>query len=126
MATTPLDKFELATGVMTEYLHHGNTSFANSEQILQVLHIFQETLSNIRKHAKASHVIVTLEHDAKFHLSVRDNGIGFNPSEELSESHIGIRIMKERAKSINAELSVWSQLGQGTKISLDWEELPLA
>lgn len=121
-----LDKFELATGVMTEYLHHGNTSFANSEQILQVLHIFQETLSNIRKHAKASHVIVTLEQDARFHLSVRDNGIGFNPSEELSESHIGIRIMKERAKSINAELSVWSQLGQGTKISLDWEELPLA
>jgi len=121
-----LDKFEQATGIMTEYLHHGNTSFANSEQILQVLHIFQEILSNIRKHAKASHVIVTMEHDSKFHLSVRDNGIGFNPSEELSESHIGIRIMKERAKSINAELSLWSQLGQGTKVSLDWEELPLA
>lgn len=121
-----LDKFEQATGIMTEYLHHGNTSFANSEQILQVLHIFQETLSNIRKHAKASHVIVTMEHDSKFHLSVRDNGIGFNPSEELSESHIGIRIMRERAKSINAELSVWSQPGQGTKVSLDWEELPLA
>lgn len=121
-----LDKFEQATGVMTEYLHHGNTSFANSEQILQVLHIFQEILSNIRKHAKASHVIVTMEHDSKFHLSVRDNGIGFSSSEELSESHIGIRIMRERAKSINAELSVWSQPGQGTKVSLDWEELPLA
>ena len=121
-----LDKFEQATGLMTEYIHHGNTSFANSEQILQVLHIFQETLSNIRKHAKASQVIVTLEHDSKFHLSVRDNGVGFNPSEDFSESHIGIRIMKERAKSINAELAVWSQLGMGTKISLDWDELPLA
>jgi two-component system nitrate/nitrite sensor histidine kinase NarX len=120
-----LDKFESATGIMTEYIHHGNTSFANPEQILQVLHIFQETLSNIRKHAKATHVIVTLEHDAKFHLSVRDNGVGFNPSEGLPESHIGIRIMKERAKSINAELSIWSQLGHGAKISLDWEELPL-
>jgi two-component system nitrate/nitrite sensor histidine kinase NarX len=120
-----LDKFESATGIMTEYIHHGNTSFANPEQILQVLHIFQETLSNIRKHARATHVIVTLEHDAKFHLSVRDNGVGFNPSECLPESHIGIRIMKERAKSINAELSIWSQLGQGAKISLDWEELPL-
>ena len=82
-------------------------------------------LSNIRKHAKASHVIVSLEHDAKFHLSVRDNGVGYDPSEELSESHIGIRIMKERAKSINAELAFWSKPGKGTKISLDWEELPL-
>ena len=57
---------------------------------------------------------------------MRDNGVGFNPSEDFSESHIGIRIMKERAKSINAELAVWSQLGMGTKISLDWDELPLA
>ena len=120
-----LEKFESATGVMTEYIHHGNTSFTNPEQVLQVLHIFQEMLSNIRKHAKASHVIVSLEHDAKFHLSVRDNGVGYDPSEELSESHIGIRIMKERAKSINADLAFWSKPGKGTKISLDWEELPL-
>lgn len=121
-----LDKFQNATGIVTEYIHHGNTSFANSEQILQVLHIFQETLSNIRKHADATHVIVTLDHDSKFHLSVRDDGKGFNPSEEFSDSHIGIRIMKERAKSINADLSVWSKIGKGTKISLDWDELALA
>lgn len=90
------------------------------EEQLQVIFILQESLSNIRKHAQAKLVEVSLINRRDFTLSIRDNGIGFDTGrlKENEGSHIGLGIMQERARRIGAKLSVQSQAGQGTEITL--------
>ena len=82
--------------------------------------IAQESLNNIVKHAQASRVDVALTGDAQHaRLTARDNGIGFDP-QHLPAGHLGLGIMQERAASINATLTLSSQPGHGTVISLSW------
>ena len=84
----------------------------------------QEGLNNIAKHAGASQVTIDLEYEvSRVELHIRDDGCGFNPAHIPSGSH-GLSIMRERAKVIGAELSIASQLGQGTEIFIRWMETP--
>lgn len=86
---------------------------------VQVMRIIQEALSNVRKHASASTVAVELSGDdtcAK--ILVRDDGIGFKVEArpEQRGSHFGMSTMKERARSIGAEVIVRSAPGLGTSV----------
>jgi two-component system nitrate/nitrite sensor histidine kinase NarX len=50
---------------------------------------------------------------------VRDDGIGFNVNnDQLDETHVGLRIMKERAQRLGAELAISSTPGHGSSIVL--------
>jgi nitrate/nitrite-specific signal transduction histidine kinase len=83
--------------------------------------IAQEALNNIAKHAGASQVTLTLQSRRKgLELSIEDNGCGFNPS-GVSSEHLGLNIMSERSKEIDARLVVDSRIGSGTKIVVQWE-----
>lgn len=90
------------------------------EQQLQVLFILQEALSNIRKHANAQNVRISLDDAFDFNLTVTDDGQGFDMYDpEISrEHHIGLNIMQERAAKIHARLAVSSTPGEGTTVSL--------
>ena len=86
---------------------------------IQVLHIVQEALSNVRKHARASHVQLAIEQQPAWRFEVRDDGIGFQvDNDALDETHVGLRIMKERAQRIGAELNVISTPGHGSTVVL--------
>ena len=52
-------------------------------------------------------------------LKIKDDGCGFN-LDETETKHLGLAIMRERAEAINAVLSVESQPGQGTTVTLIW------
>ncbi len=81
----------------------------------------QEALNNIVKHAKASQAIVTLRcSDETVRLTVADNGVGFDPT-TVTADHLGLKIMRERAEAIGAKLSIYSEPGEGTQISVIWE-----
>ena len=54
-------------------------------------------------------------------LSIADNGCGFDPA-QVPPDHLGLKIMRERAEVIGAELSVYSEPGEGTQISVTWKE----
>lgn len=87
----------------------------------QFLRILQELLANVRKHAKAGWVRVTLANDRKgIFLLVSDDGVGFEPeSEEIAESgRFGLKTMAERAAAIGATFEVTSQHGKGTRVVL--------
>lgn len=90
------------------------------EQQLQVLFILQEALSNVRKHAHASRVEVTVSNQRDFELTIRDNGDGYEPAEvaERSERHVGLHIMQERATRLHAQLQLSSSPGAGTSVKL--------
>jgi PAS domain S-box-containing protein len=82
--------------------------------------ITQEALNNIVKHAKATQVIVTLRLDGVVRLAVADNGVGFDPA-SVPPDHLGTKIMRERAETIGATYSLYSEPGEGTQISITWE-----
>ncbi|RCS59405.1 type IV pili methyl-accepting chemotaxis transducer N-terminal domain-containing protein [Parvibium lacunae] len=90
------------------------------DQQLQILFILQEALSNIRKHAQATQVSVTVHNHHDFTLKIRDNGCGFDLATKQfkNSSHVGLNIMRERANKISATLNIETQMGQGTMINL--------
>lgn len=118
-----LEKFEGQAGIKTHYEFEGNAVSLQPEIILQFLHILHECLSNIRKHSKANQVDVHLSHGAECQLIIHDNGIGFDNSKDAGETHVGLRIMKERTHRINGVLTIDSDPENGTTICLT---LPLA
>jgi signal transduction histidine kinase len=93
--------------------------------------ITKEALNNIIKHANASTVTVNrqdilpisgkrgVEKLSGLKLSIKDDGIGFNPKVIPGGLH-GLAIMKERAKSIGATLSIRSKPEKGTEIIIFW------
>lgn len=114
-------KFQRQTGVHGQIEFVGNGAPLAPEQQLQVLFILQEALSNVRKHAQASEVRVKVENDRDFSLTVTDDGDGFNMNKvhEKGESHVGLRIMQERAERLCAKFDIKSRVGEGTTIALE-------
>ena len=118
LATT-LRKFEHQSGLPARLQIQGHGLPLSPELQIQVLHIVQEALSNVRKHARASRVWVDVEQQPQWRFEVRDDGIGFaHEPGTLGETHVGLRIMRERAERIGASLEVISTPGRGTSVVL--------
>ena len=82
--------------------------------------IAQEGLSNILKHADASQVWFSFICDAKqVVLTLQDDGQGFDLG-HVPGGHLGIKIMKERAEAVGAELNFSSRISAGTILHLVW------
>ncbi|MDP2238724.1 MAG: type IV pili methyl-accepting chemotaxis transducer N-terminal domain-containing protein [Burkholderiales bacterium] len=115
-----LSRFESQTGVETSCEVSGRGVPLPPEQQLQVLHILQEALSNVRKHSGASRVEFEMKRGRDYEFHVRDNGCGFDPGalDDPTGSHIGLRIMKERAQRIGGEIRIESRPGNGSEITL--------
>jgi two-component system nitrate/nitrite sensor histidine kinase NarX len=120
-----LEQFELQTGIKTALAVSGTSIPLSPEQHLQVLHILQEALSNVRKHSAARRVEIEMRRDGGYWFRVRDNGRGFDTAalDDRSGAHVGLRIMKERAARIGGRLSIESRPGHGSAITLT---LPVA
>ena len=91
------------------------------ETELHLARIIQEAISNIRKHANAALVQVTLTREQDFMvLSVCDDGVGFNPWVWHADQHVrfGLQTMQERAEMIGGEFSIVSEPGKGTTVSV--------
>ena len=80
----------------------------------------QEALNNAIKHSKASQITVNLELEETVRMAIIDNGCGFDMS-KVTADHLGLKIMRERAEAISAELKVHSLQGEGTWISVAWK-----
>jgi signal transduction histidine kinase len=84
--------------------------------------IAQESLNNIVKYARATQVDIRLSLECcNVHMDIKDNGIGFDPS-SVKPTSLGMHIMHERADAIHARLKISSTPGEGTLVSLDWNE----
>ncbi len=116
---TTLRKFEHQSAIKASLSMQGQGMPLSPDLQIQVLHIVQEALSNVRKHARASQVWLDVQQQPAWRFEVRDDGIGFAPgTDQLDETHVGLRIMSERAQRIGAELDVISTPGHGSSIIL--------
>lgn len=116
-----VDKFERQTSIKVSLADSGTGAPLTPEEQLQVLFILQEALSNIRKHAHASLVVVRFDNDQSFRMVISDNGVGFSEDDVRSRAdrHVGLAIMKERAARIQARLDIHSSPGEGVTLELD-------
>lgn len=89
--------------------------------------ITQEAINNAIKYAQANYILVTLSHSSHL-LSIRidDDGVGFDVEDHFSVgthkddgSGMGLAFMQERVKFINGRLFIQSEVGQGTRITIN-------
>ena len=116
---TTLSKFQQQTGLATSLQLQGNAMPLPPDAQVQVLHIVQEALSNVRKHAGATQVWLDVQQQPAWRFEVRDNGRGFTQVVAGDDdTHVGLRIMTERAQRIGADVEVLSTPGRGTSVIL--------
>ena len=118
LATT-LQKFAHQSGVKAALTMQGQGLPLAPDVQIQVLHIVQEALSNVRKHARASQAWLDVQQQPTWRFEVRDDGIGFNPeTDQIDETHVGMRIMTERAQRVGATIEVISTPSRGSSVIL--------
>ena len=85
---------------------------------MALFHIAQEALNNVSKHSKATSVAVRLDASpADISLEIEDNGLGFDvPPEGVASVRNGLRNMRDRARSVGADLTFESSRGRGTNV----------
>jgi signal transduction histidine kinase len=123
-----LQEFGIQTGIETKLLYEveGQLQLASMAEV-QLVCILQEALTNVRKHARASYVSVSISRDQcmqgeEILMRVQDNGVGYAPSG--SKRSFGVQTMRERAQSVSGKLAIHSQPGGGTQVECRLPRLP--
>jgi signal transduction histidine kinase len=116
-----LKKFQEQSGIRTEFTAKGDSQQKLSDREKnQLIRMLQEALWNIRKHANAECVQVSLIEEGKqYLLTIKDNGTGFQEA-NLKErnSSFGLKFLHERAREIGAKFTIESLAGEGTTVSI--------
>jgi PAS domain S-box-containing protein len=90
---------------------------------INLYRIAQEAANNAAKHSKADNIRITLAAaDGKIHLSVTDDGIGFDPTRRANHEGMGCHIMRYRADMLGASLLIQKAADSGTevRVAMDW------
>ncbi len=99
------------------------TLYITPEELEQVSKVVQEALLNIYQHANAPHTEIRITNVKNMvKITIRDDGQGFETDEQekASGDHFGLSIMKARATRIGGKLTIRSQPGNGTVVTLVW------
>ena len=114
-------RFEAAGQVKTAFTLSGQRRDLSTEVQTALFRICQESLSNVSRHAAATQVQVSLEYDSReVRLSVRDNGVGFDPSQAQNGGRrsFGLISMQQRARGLEGSLEIKSGRGRGTLVEV--------
>lgn len=88
-----------------------------ARQADEFLHIAQEALANIRKHAEATTVQMRFQFsDGLLQMVIQDDGNGFDPSQARTGPGNGLRNMRERVRALHGEFRLESRSGSGSQV----------
>jgi PAS domain S-box-containing protein len=111
--------FESRSGIKTVFSSNAVEIPLDRDRSTALFRIFQETLTNVARHANATKVTVNLEcSDHELRMTIIDNGRGATDEELSSSRSLGILGMRERAILIGGEVNVAGQVGMGTTVSI--------
>jgi two-component system nitrate/nitrite sensor histidine kinase NarX len=116
-----LEEFSRRTAIRTQLINGCDLSQLPRDDQMPLFRIIQEALSNVRKHADAREVTVTLAvAGSMMEVTVCDDGRGFDPAEPADggTTHLGLEIMRERAAHLGGALRVESQPGRGATLRI--------
>jgi signal transduction histidine kinase len=113
------EEFEARTGTRCRLDLPDGDIVIDPERTTAIFRIFQETLTNVTRHAEATQVEGRLgREDGNIVLEVRDNGRGIGPEQLSAGRSIGILGMRERALLLGGELTISGNPGEGTIVRL--------
>jgi signal transduction histidine kinase len=96
-----------------------DSSIVSPEKTVEILHIAQEALSNVQKHAQASEVDVFLRYqNQKLMLEILDNGVSIKPKDIHGSRGNGLRNMQDRTEILKGEIVIGPRLQGGTEVVL--------
>jgi PAS domain S-box-containing protein len=121
-----LQDFGKRSGLVTEYDVAGEEFELDidANRTTALFRIFQETLTNVARHAQARRVSVRLElNPDQVRLEVRDDGVGISKANLANVRSLGLLGMAERVRLLNGELDIDSTPGHGTTVTV---QIPLS
>ncbi|MCF8167865.1 MAG: hypothetical protein K9J77_04535 [Rhodoferax sp.] len=124
------------TGIVLELKNEVRQLQMSEEHEVQVFYIVQEALANIAKHSMARRAVISIRRQAQgLEFLIEDDGLGMSsPSvativttahEPSGSNHLGMDIMRSRARRIGASLEVSSNSASGTRVCLTLPENPV-
>jgi signal transduction histidine kinase len=112
-------QFEARTGIVCFFDSLVADVQLTREQSTPIFRIFQESLTNILRHAKATRVdLLATEGEGEFVLTIKDNGRGITYDETSGEKSLGLLGMRERAHLIGGRVDIKGLKGQGTVVTV--------
>tara|TARA_B100000686_G_scaffold353975_1_gene461931 strand:+ start:1406 stop:3007 length:1602 start_codon:yes stop_codon:yes gene_type:complete len=113
------EEFEKRSGVNVQLNISTEEFSVDTERSTTIFRIFQETLTNIARHANAKNIEVKLNQNSdSVYLSVRDDGVGVNPKKLTDMKSLGILGIRERAMVWGGKVEIISQVGMGMTITI--------
>ena len=114
-----IDEFGANSGVQIENDYQLDHCPLTPNEEVHCLQIIREALSNVVKHAEASHCWLSLTQDniGTIHVKIEDDGVGISPEVQRA-GHYGLIILRERANSLNGNISIGLRPGGGTSVHL--------
>jgi signal transduction histidine kinase len=112
-------QFEARTGIICQFDSFVDTTDLSREHATAIFRIFQEALTNIRRHAQATRVNIMIEEEeGEFVLEVRDNGRGIAEDERTGSQSLGLMGMRERAQLVGGRIEITGVAGKGTVLTV--------
>ncbi|MBU4489129.1 MAG: response regulator [Actinobacteria bacterium] len=117
---TRLKNFGIKNGIQTSFQPPEELPPLSKDAQINLYRTIQETLNNVEKHAKASHVTIEVETTPqKLFISIRDDGKGFSVRDNREKQRrLGIAYMRERIELLGGSFKIRSEPGRGTVVSL--------
>ena len=118
------EEFQQRTGITCEVCSDPRDIIPDRDRSTAIFRIFQESLTNVARHAQATRVTASLKEKAgTLELKVRDNGRGITKEQISDPKSFGIIGMRERVYPWEGQVKVKSAPGQGTTVEV---RIPLA
>ncbi len=112
-------EFTAQRGIQVVFSEHGVPRCVPPEISLCLFRIVQEGLRNIQKHSGAANAQVMIETTGDtLHLSISDDGAGYDVSSDGAREGLGLRSMRERARLVGGRFEIHSKIQQGTRIDV--------
>jgi len=113
-------EFQSRTKIPVEIRSHLKTiEMSDRNSATAVFRMFQEALSNIGRHANASHVEATIQENKEFFImQVKDDGIGISESDLSKDTSFGLIGLKERAFLLQGDVDIQGAPNQGTTVTV--------
>ena len=114
--------FSARTGIETELTRDGDLPLIEPSIQTQVFRMIQESLANVRKHARAKKATVAVRSTGSgLEIAVQDDGDGFDLHivEDPAREHMGLSIMKERAANLGGTVRITTAPGRGTSVRVE-------
>ncbi len=113
------EEFQKRTGIRCRMSVTPEEIILEPEQSTTVFRIFQETLTNISKYARATEVdIVLIEHGGSFEMTVADNGVGITKEQMENPRSFGLMGIQERASFSGGTARITGEKGKGTTVMI--------